>query len=66
MIVNVDGGGHKMEEQVIINKTYRASSFETGSPGKRFKLYFEDAQDLENQINALKEKKLFEDDLKTK
>jgi len=55
-----------MEEQVIINKTYRASSFETGSPGKRFKLYFEDAQDLENQINALKEKKLFEDDLKTK
>jgi len=51
-----------MEEQVIINKTYRANSFETGSPGKRFKIYFEDAQDLENQINALKEKKLWQEE----
>jgi len=44
------------KEQVIINKNYRANSFETGSAGKRFKLYFEDAEDLEKQINELKVK----------
>jgi hypothetical protein len=51
-----------MEEQVIINKNYRANSFEVGSAGKRFKLYFEDAVDLENQIKQLKEKGLYKEE----
>ena len=48
-----------MEEQIIINKTYRANSFEIGSAGKRHKIYYEDANDLENQIESLKEKGLW-------
>ncbi len=51
-----------MEEQVIINKNYKASSFEFGKAGNRFKLYFEDAEDLENQIKKLKEKELYKED----
>ena len=49
----------KMEEQVVINKTERPNSYEVGKAGNRFKLYFSDAQDLENLINELKEKKLW-------
>lgn len=40
-------------EQVIINKTYRANSYEFGKAGNRFKLYFEDAEDLKTQIDNL-------------
>jgi hypothetical protein len=42
------------EEQIIINKTYRANSREFGNSKDRIKLYFEDPQDLLNQINELK------------
>lgn len=44
-----------MESYTIVNKTERANSFETGKAGERFKLYFEDAQDLAKQIKDLKE-----------
>lgn len=40
-------------EQIIINKTERANSYEFGKAGNRFKLYFEDAEDLQKQIKAL-------------
>lgn len=45
-----------VEEQVIVNKTLRANSREFGSSKDRFKIYFEDAEDLERQIEALKKK----------
>ena len=41
------------EAQVIINKTEKANSYEFGKAGNRFKLYFEDAEDLKAQITAL-------------
>ena len=43
-----------MEEQVVVNKTEKPNSFESGASGKRFKLYFNDAEDLKNQISELK------------
>jgi hypothetical protein len=42
-----------MEEQIIINKTERPSSYEFGKAGNRFKIYYSDADDLENQLNEL-------------
>lgn len=50
-----------MEEQIIINKTEKANSFETGKPGARFKLYFDTAEDLQIQINKLKELNLYQE-----
>ena len=44
----------KMTEETIqriINE--RANSYEFGKAGNRFKLYFNNAEDLKNQINAL-------------
>jgi hypothetical protein len=41
------------EEQIIINKTEKPNSYETGSAGSRFKLYFDTASDLKQQIEAL-------------
>ncbi len=46
-------------EQVIINKTYRANSYEFGKAGNRFKLYFEDAEDLKTQIDNLIQQGLY-------
>ena len=43
-----------METQTIINKTERPNSYETGSAGNRFKIYFDSAEDLDNQLKALK------------
>lgn len=37
----------------VINETKRANSYEFGKAGNRFKLYFEDAEDLQKQIKAL-------------
>ncbi len=42
-----------MEEQVIINRTEKPNSFETGKPGSRWKIYFLDAADLKAQIGQL-------------
>lgn len=46
----------------VVNETKRANSYEFGKAGNRFKLYFEDATDLENQINELKNKGLYSDE----
>jgi len=43
-----------MEEQVVINKTEKPNSWETGKAGSRFKIYFNDAVDLKAQIESLK------------
>ena len=49
------------EEQIIINKTEKASSFEFGPTGNRFKLYFETPEELLAQINKLKELGIIKD-----
>ena len=43
-----------MEEQIVINKTEKPNSFETGKPGARWKIYFSDAADLKSQTEQLK------------
>ena len=48
-----------MEEQIIINKTEKPNSYEFGKAGNRFKLYFNTAEDLRDQIERLKELKLY-------
>jgi len=54
-----------MEEQVIINKTEKPNSFETGKPGSRFKIYFSDIEDLKKQLEELvKEGLILEEDFK--
>ena len=45
----------QMEEQIIINKTEKPNSFETGATGKRWKFYFNSVTDLLEQIRQLKE-----------
>ena len=44
-----------MEEQIITNKTERPSSYEFGKAGNRFKIYFKDTADLQNQLKSLVE-----------
>ena len=51
-----------MEQNVTISKTERPNSYEFGKAGNRFKIYFEDAFDLEKQLNALRQLGLFEDE----
>jgi len=51
-----------MEETKIINKTEKPNSFEFGKAGNRFKLYFEDASDLKNQIEELKKEGIYKED----
>ena len=51
-----------MEEQIIINKTFRANSYEFGKAGNRFKLYFEDAADLKTQIDNLVQQGLYSEE----
>ena len=51
-----------MEEQIIINKTERPNSFESGKAGARFKLYFDNAEDLDKQVKELKEKGFMKDE----
>ena len=46
----------KDQVQLVINKTSKPNSHEFGKPGKRFKIYFDDAEDLENQIKELKKR----------
>jgi hypothetical protein len=49
-----------METQttIVVNRTEKPNSKEFGKAGDRFKLYFDTAEDLDNQIKALKEKHL--------
>lgn len=48
-----------MEETTVINKTLKANSYEVGPANRRIKLYFEDAEDLQEQIDELKLKNLW-------
>ena len=40
--------------QLLINKTEKPNSFEVGKTGSRFKIYFDTAEDLKSQVDALK------------
>ena len=44
------------EEQTVINiqKTEKANSYEFGKAGNRFKLYFDNADDLKSQVDSLR------------
>ena len=55
-----------MEEtkQIVIKD--RPNSYEFGKPGNRFKLYFEDIEDLKAQIQELKDKGLYDEDTNNK
>ncbi len=46
---------YKMESQTILSKTEKANSYEFGSAGNRFKLYFEEADDLLKKVKQLRE-----------
>jgi len=48
-----------MEEQTVLNKTDKPNSWEVGKAGNRFKLYFNDADDLMELINGLKKQDLW-------
>jgi len=50
----------------VVNETKKPNSLEIGKAGSRFKLYFEDAEDLDNQIKQLKEKGLYQDESDSK
>lgn len=43
----------------VIEEKHRASSYEFGKAGNRFKLYFEDAEDLREQLDALEAQKIY-------
>lgn len=49
-----------MTTDITINRTERPNSYEFGKAGNRFKLYFEDAEDLDKQMKALKKLGLIE------
>ncbi len=38
----------------VVNETSKANSFETGKAGARWKIYFNDAEDLKKQIEQIK------------
>jgi len=55
----------KMEEQIVLNKTEKANSYEFGKAGNRFKIYFKDIDDLKSQLMQLVEAGLIiEEDFK--
>ncbi len=47
------------ESNININRTERPNSYETGRAGARFKIYFEDAEDLKKQLDELKSYELW-------
>ncbi len=53
---------NEKNSSIVINVTKRPNSYEFGKAGNRFKLYFEDAEDLQTQINKLKEKGLYNEE----
>lgn len=54
-----------MEEQIVLNKTEKANSYEFGKAGNRFKIYFKDIDDLKSQLMQLVEAGLIiEEDFK--
>ena len=51
-----------MEEQIVRTINDRPNSYEFGKAGNRFKLYFNDAADLQKQIKELKDTGLYKED----
>ena len=51
-----------MAEDVLISRTEKPNSYEIGRTGKRLKLYFNLAEDLQQQIDALKKIGVFPED----
>lgn len=45
-----------LNQNTILNKTEFDNTYEFGSAGNRFKLYFKDAVDLLNKVKELREK----------
>ena len=43
-------------QSLVYNKTLSANSYEVGSAGNRFKIYFESVEDLQVKLKELKEK----------
>ena len=43
----------EMQNGVLIHKTEKANSREFGKAGDRYKIYFETAEDLKQQIDSL-------------
>ena len=50
------------EESIVIERKEKPNSHEFGKPGNRFKLYFDTAEDLNNQIRELESFKLISKD----
>ena len=48
-----------MEEQSILTKVEKPSSFEFGKAGNRFKIYFDTPENLKKDIDKLKELGLY-------
>lgn len=44
-----------MEDQIVINKTEKPNSFESGKSGNRFKIYYDKPEELKNHIKELKD-----------
>jgi len=51
-----------MEEQTIINKADKPSSYEFGKAGNRFKLYFNTPEELKAEIEKLKTLGLYQEE----
>jgi len=51
-----------MEKNEVINKTEKPNSYEFGKAGNRFKLYFDEVDDLKSQIIQLKLAGLYNDE----
>ena len=50
------------EEQIILNKTEKASSYEFGKAGNRFKVYYDTPEELLKHISKLKELGLYKEE----
>ena len=50
--------------ETVLNKTEKPNSYEFGKAGNRFKIYFENAQDLHDQIEELKAMGVYEEEEK--
>ena len=46
-------------QSLVYNKTLCANSYEVGSAGNRFKIYFEDVKELQAKLKELKEAGLY-------
>ena len=51
---SLDKGISINQTQKVINETRKANSYEVGSAGNRFKLYFEDIEELNKKIEKLR------------